>query len=119
MGLNDLDTVWMRLCGYRLAGPVRWHGEAAKQLLAGDLAARIWSQATDDDRIQHIRIRPADHPGTDPPQTGSGVHRCRLDVGILLMADSDDKARAVGARLCTGALAAGPDTVGWTLQSLL
>ncbi|MBB4755039.1 hypothetical protein [Actinoplanes lobatus] len=117
--MSEIGTIWMRLCGYRLAGPIRWHGEAAKQLLAGELAARIWSQAGDADRVQHIRIRSADSPGPEPPEPDGSAHRCRLDVGILLMADSDDKARAVGARLCTGALAAGPDTVGWTLQPLI
>lgn len=110
--MSDPDAACMRLCAYRIAGPGRWPGEAAKQMLAGEFAARLWGQCTDADRVQHIRIRPADPPAGEPPEVS------RLDVGILLMADSDDKARAVGVRLCTGALAAGPHTVGWTLQPL-
>ncbi|MBB4764954.1 hypothetical protein [Actinoplanes digitatis] len=86
--------------------------------MASEFAARLWEQSTEEDRVQHIRVRPPDPPLTGPPDPGSDLHECWLDVGILLMADSGDKARAVGARLCNGALASNPDTVGWALQPL-
>ena len=106
------------LCGFRVRGPVRWPGQAGEQILAEDFAARLWRQSTVDDRIQHIRVRRPDPPPTGSPEPGKDPHECRLDIGILLMSDSDDKARAVGARLCNEALAASPDTVGWALQPL-
>lgn len=116
--MSGTGTLWMRLCGYRVSGSIRRHDGAARQALARSFAARLWAQSTDADRVQHIRIRYPGSIGDEPAATDSGHQELRLDVGILLMADSDDKARAVGARLCTGALAAGPDTVGWTLQPL-
>jgi len=119
MGVRTLETTaWMRLCAYRMSGPLRWHGSAAQQLMAGDIAARLWTQATAADRVQHIRIRPAGTPETELAGH-DGLRHHWLDVGILVMATSDDRARAVGARLCAGALAASPDTVGWTLQPLI
>ena len=94
------DTFWMRLCIFRA-----WFSPMTRPPpSAGELTRRIWTHATPEDRVQHVRVRP----------TAQAV----LDIGILLMAASNDKARAAGARICTAALAAVPDTHGWTLQSL-
>jgi hypothetical protein len=88
----------MRLCTFQA-----WIAPPATPPPASEFARRIWAQASAADRVQHVRVRSGE---------------ARLDIGILLMAVSDDKARAVGARICTAALAAGPDTHGWTLQQL-
>jgi hypothetical protein len=118
MGVTPAGTVWNLLCGFRVYGRLPWRGEAAEGILASEFAARLWSQSAAEDRIQHIRVRPADPSVTRRPEPGSDLYACRLDIGILLMADSDDKARAVGVRLCNGALDSSPDTVGWALQPL-
>jgi hypothetical protein len=86
--------------------------------MAREFAALLWSQSAEEDRVQHIRVRPPDPLMTERPEPGSDLYECQLDIGILLMSDSDDKARAVGVRLCNGALDSNPDTVGWALQSL-
>lgn len=109
--MSRAGTGWMLLCGFRVHGPPQRRGVVSEHALAGDFAARLWHQATEGDRIQHIRVRVHDPPGSDPGE-------CCLDIGILLMADDRDKARAVGARLCSEVLAAHPDTVGWTLLPL-
>ncbi|WP_249999018.1 hypothetical protein [Actinoplanes sp. M2I2] len=103
--MSEPATAWMRLCAYRVAGPDRGHKQA-------ELADGLWRQSTEEDRVQHIRVRPAPSPYDETAE-------CRLDIGILLMADSDEKASAVGARICTGALAADPDTADWTFRPLL
>jgi hypothetical protein len=116
--VNRAGSGWILLCGFRVYGPVRWRGEATERSAAGEFATRLWAHATEEDRIQHIRVRLPDPPLIGPALSGGDPHECRLDIGILLMADSDDKARAVGARLCTEVLASSPDTVGWAVQSL-
>jgi hypothetical protein len=87
-------------------------------MLAGEFVARLWGQSTSEDRVQHIRVRLPDPLRTGPPEPVGDSYECRLDIGILIMADSDDKARDVGVRLCNGALDSSPDTVGWDLQEL-
>ncbi|MEU7903657.1 hypothetical protein [Actinoplanes sp. NPDC049118] len=116
--MNQAGTRWILLCGFRVHGPLRRRGEAPEQVLAEEFAARLWQRSTEEDRVQHIRVRVPDPPPTGSPEPGTDPQEFRLDVGILLMAESDDKARAVGARLCSGALASSPDTVGWALQPL-
>ncbi len=116
--MNHAGAGWAQLRGFRVHGRLDRRGEAAEEALASAFAARLWKQSTEEDRVQHIRVRPLDRSPTGSPQPRTDPDECRLDVGILLMADSDDKARAVGARLCDGALNASPDTVGWALQPL-
>jgi hypothetical protein len=103
MGMNHPPrTAWMRLCTFRAEGL-----EPDDALPAGEFIARLWREATADDQIQHIRVLPGSHLG-----------HAWLDIGVLLMADSDDRAYAVGARIITAALAASPVTFGWTVHSL-
>lgn len=106
-GVTEPDGTWMRLCGYRIAGPPG----ATEAQLADEIRSLMWTESTESDRVQHIRVRPA---GNTEPDSAEYL----LDVGVLVMSDDDDRARAVGARICAGALAAGPDTVGWTLKNL-
>jgi hypothetical protein len=92
----------MRLCTFRAERPGRGNVPPADEF-----AARLWAQVTDHDRVQHIRVRSGELPD-----------RAWLDIGLLLMAASDDTARAVGARICRAAIAADPVAFGWTLHSL-
>jgi hypothetical protein len=88
----------MRMCAFRI-----YASEAPMPLAAADFADQIWARVRIGDQVEHVRIR---------------AGAARLDIAILLMATSDDTARAVGARICAEALAAAPDTHGWTLQPL-
>jgi hypothetical protein len=99
---QPLRTLWMRLCTFRAEGSGGSYVQSADEF-----AARLWEQATDDDRIQHIRVRSGEH-----------LDVACLDIGLLMMADSDDTAYAVGARICRAALAVDPGVFGWTLHSL-
>ena len=88
----------MRMRIFRAADPA-----GGKPPAASDFARRLWASSREADRVQHIRVR---------------AGNAWLDIAVLLMSADDNKARAVGARICAAALAADPVTVGWTLQSL-
>ena len=99
MGMNNASAVpWSRMCAFRARG--RSTAEAPSAAL---FTARLWANTAVDDRVQHIRV--CQGPA-------------RLDIGIVLMAIDVENARAAGARICTAALVAHPDTHGWTLQPL-
>ena len=99
MGINDTGaTPWLRMCTFRAYGP-----PGSDVPREAQFAAHMWSAATVEDRVQHVRVRCA---------------AARLDIGIVLMAVDDSKARAAGARICTAAIASAPETHGWILQTL-
>jgi hypothetical protein len=89
------DGAWIHLCILHAKGLPATGPPNADRIRAG-----IWEAATAADRVQHVRVIPT---------------LARLDIGIVLMAMDNERAYAVAARISAAALAADPDTHGWTL----